>query len=409
MEIQIPYNGKSVKMEFPDGTEILEKTSRKPLSEKLIQKKIMAGLEKYLATLEGKKISVIVNDATRRIPTSRVLKMLLKRIPAERLEILIATGTHGAPTDGEIDQILGDMRGFFEGRIFIHDCYADKSLVELGRTSRGTRIIVSKKLAAAEAVICINSVEPHFFAGFTGGRKSFVPGMAAFKTIVANHSHAKSEHARSLNLENNPVHLDLEEAMATVARMPIFSIQLVLSRQGDIIGLYCGELHESFMRAAEEARQAYRIPIDKYYDIVIAIGEPPLDNNLYQLQKGQEHGAEAVADGGILIVVGACSEGIGSPYFVQLAEDYPTPQSALSERALADDRFGIHKLIKSARRLEKIKIWYVTNLDDNIIRKLYFEPRQSPQAALRDAFEDLGVSAKVAILKDACFVVPVRV
>lgn len=409
MEIQIPYNGKSVKMEFPDDTEILEKTSRKPLPEKLIQKKIIAGLEKYLATFEGKKISVIVNDATRRIPTSKILKILAKQIPSERLEILIATGTHEVPTDGEIDQILGDTRGFFEGRIFIHDCYADKSLVELGRTSRGTRIIVSKKLAAAEAVICINSVEPHFFAGFTGGRKSFVPGMAAFETIVANHSHAKSKHARSLNLENNPVHLDLEEAMATVARMPIFSIQLILSRQGDIIGLYCGELHESFIQATGEARQAYRIPIDRYYEIVIAIGETPLDNNLYQLQKGQEHGAEAVADGGILIVVGSCSEGIGSPYFVQLAEDYPTPQSALSERALADDRFGIHKLIKSARRLEKIKIWYVTNLDDNIIRKLYFEPKQSPQAALRDAFESLGVSAKVAILKDASFVVPVRV
>lgn len=409
MEIQIPYNGNLMKVDFPDDTAILSGIPRKPLPEKSIRKKIITGLEKYLATLEGKKISVIVNDATRRIPTSRILKMLLERIPAESMEILIATGTHRAPTDGEIDYILGDTRGFFEGRIFIHDCYADKSLVELGRTSRGTRIIISKKLAAAEAVICINSVEPHFFAGFTGGRKSFVPGMAAFETIVANHSHAKSEHAKSLNLENNPLHLDLEEAMATVSRMPIFSIQMILSRQGDIIGLHCGELHESFMRAADEARQAYRIPIDRYYDIVIAIGEPPLDNNLYQLQKGQEHGVEAVADGGILIVVGACCEGIGSPYFVQLAEDYPTPQSALSERALADDRFGIHKLIKSAMRLEKIKIWYVTNLDDNIIRKLYFEPKQSPQAALRDAFESFGDSAKVAILKDACFVVPVRV
>ena len=409
MEIQIPYDDKPVKVEFPEDTAIIGETSHIPLSEESINKKIIADLGKYQASFRGKKISVVVNDATRRIPTSRILKMLVKQIPHESLEILIATGTHRAPTDGEIDQILGDMRTFFEGRIFVHDCYDGSSMVELGRTSRGTRIIINKKLATAEAVICINSVEPHFFAGFTGGRKSLVPGMAAFETIVANHSHAKSEYAKSLNLENNPVHLDLEEAAAIVAQMPIFSIQLVLSRERDIIGLHCGGLKESFIRAAGEAGQEYRIPIDKYYDIVFAIGEPPLDNDLYQLQKGQEHGAEAVADGGILIVVGACHEGVGSPYFVKLAEDYPTPQSALSKRALMDDRFGIHKLVKSARRLEKIKIWYVTNLDDNIIRKLYFEPKRSPGVALKDALESFGGSAKVAILKDACFLVPVRV
>jgi nickel-dependent lactate racemase len=163
------------------------------------------------------------------------------------------------------------------------------------------------------------------------------------------------------------------------------------------------------MRAANEARQAYQVPVDKFFDIVFAIGEPPLDNNLYQLQKAQEHGAEATAEGGILIVVGACREGVGSPYFLRLADDYPSPRSALSREALADNRFGIHKLIKSARRLEKIKIWYITNLDDNIIRKLYFEPKRSLQVALRDALETFGGSARVAILKDACFMVPVRV
>lgn len=409
MEIQIPYNGKSIRVEFPDDTEILKGISREPLQEESIREKIRSGMDEFLAKSGGNKISVIVNDATRRIPTSRILKILLDQISPESLEILIATGTHRPPTDAEIDEILGDMRSSFGDRIFIHDCHDDSSMIELGRTSRGTRIIVNKKLAEAEAVICINSVEPHFFAGFTGGRKSLIPGMAAFETIVANHSHAKSEYAKSLNLENNPVHLDLEEAAAALAQTPIFSIQLVLSREGNIIDLYCGGLNESFMQAAEKARQAYSIPIDKYYDIVFAIGEPPLDNNLYQLQKGQEHGAEAVADGGTLVVIGACREGVGSPYFLRLVDDYPAPGSALSRQALADNRFGIHKLMKSARRLEKIKIWYVTNLDDNIIRKLYFEPKQSPQAALGDALEDLGGQAKVAILNDACFMVAVGV
>ena len=106
-------------------------------------------------------------------------------------------------------------------------------------------------------------------------------------------------------------------------------------------------------------------------------------------------------------MLGACNEGAGSPYFIEVADDYPTAESALSEQAMKDERFGIHKLIKTARRLKEIKIWYVTNLDDKLIRKLYFEPKKSPREALRDALVLKGDSASIAILKDACFLVPV--
>jgi nickel-dependent lactate racemase len=157
------------------------------------------------------------------------------------------------------------------------------------------------------------------------------------------------------------------------------------------------------------ARDIYSIPVEKTFDIVFAIGECPLDANLYQLQKAQEHGAEAVSDGGILVVVGACLEGVGSPYFINLADEYPTPESALSDVSLRDDRFGIHKLIKTARRLKKIKIWYVTKLDDNVVRKVYFEPKCSPQEALKEALEYFGGTASIAVLKDACFLVPERI
>jgi len=201
----------------------------------------------------------------------------------------------------------------------------------------------------------------------------------------------------------------LQEAVGFFSEIPLFSIQLILSRTGEIVDIFCGELKESFIDACDRAREVYSVPITRYYDIVLAVGEPPLDANLYQLQKAQEHGARAVADGGILIVVGACREGTGSPYFVQLADDYPTPAEALSPKAEADNRFGIHKLIKTARRLEKIKIWYVTKLDDNVIRKLYFEPRKSSRESLRLALDYVKDPRGIAVLRDACFMVPVRV
>jgi nickel-dependent lactate racemase len=409
MRIQIPYDNAIEEVEFPDGTEVLEAGAFPILSDDELRWKISDGIAKSESSFYGRKVTVVVNDHTRRLPTSRVLNFLLELIPGDRMEILIATGTHRPPTDDEVERILGDTAGVFEGRIFYHDCRDTASLVSLGTTSRGTPVAVNRRLLEAEAVICINSVEPHFFAGFTGGRKSLVPGLASFETTVANHFHARFEKARSLNLDGNPVHLDLQEAAAMVIGMPILSLQLVASRRGDIIDLFSGTLKDSFLEAADRAKKIFSICIDRQYDIVFAVGEPPLDANLYQLQKAQEHGAEAVKRGGILVVLGACNEGTGSPYFVEDADFYPTPESALSEQAMKDERFGIHKLIKTARRLREIKIWYVTNLDDKVVRKLYFEPKQSPREALRDALESKGDSAGIAVLNDACFLVPVAV
>jgi len=405
MEIEIPYDGAVERVEFPDGTTVLQSQYHPPLRAEAITDRIENGLVSRRDKFLNKKVSIIINDATRRVPTSAIINILLKQIPVGSCEILVATGTHRPPSNRELDDMLGNLRERIP--VFIHDCRDSERMIDLGVTSRGTRVAINRKLAEAESVICINSVEPHFFAGFTGGRKSLVPGLAAFDTIVANHSRAKSQQAESLNLEDNPVHLDLEEAADLAEAMPVFSIQSVLSRQGEIVDLYCGDLKSSFRQACEKAREVYSAPIDKKYDLVFAVGEPPLDANLYQLQKAQEHGARAVADGGILVVVGACREGAGSPYFVQLADEYPDPGDALSARAMADNRFGIHKLIKTARRLGKIKIWYVTKVDDNIIRKLYFEPKKSLQEALRTGLDFFDGRCEIGILKDACFMVPV--
>lgn len=409
MEIEIPYNGIVERIEFPDNVDLLEAKSFPVLSSEKVAGRIRDSWKKAKPVFQNKKISIIINDATRRVPSASIIEILLQHIPPERIEILVATGTHRASSENDLRDILAEYRNLFMGRIFVHDCYDTENMISIGKTSRGTLVAVNKKLTKAESVICINSVEPHFFAGFTGGRKSLVPGLASFETVIANHSHAKSELADSMNLEGNPVHLDLAEAAEMVASMPIFSIQLVLSRDGDIVDLYCGDLSDSFHRACVRAREVYSVDIEKKYDIVLAIGEPPLDANLYQLQKGQEHGARAVKDGGILIVAGACPDGVGSPYFVDLAGDYPKPADALSERAFNDNRFGIHKLVKTARRLKKIKIRYVTKLDDNVIRKLYFEPARSLNDALREALNYFGGSCEIAVLKDACFLVPVRV
>ncbi len=407
MKIKIPYDGAMQEMEFPPGAVVLEPRKFPALSDDAVRDRIASGIIKYPHSTRRARTVIVVNDATRRLATSKILSMLSEMTVSASEEILVSTGTHRAPTPEELDMIFRESGHLFRDRIFIHDSRDRAALDFLGVTSRGTPVWVSKKLMAAERIICINSVEPHFFAGFTGGRKSLIPGLAGFDTTVANHSHAKDENARSLNLESNPVHLDLVEAVSFIKNKEIFSIQLVMSRQGEIIDLYCGEMTASFEAACGKALEVYGVPVETRYDIVMAIGEPPLDINLYQLQKAQEHGAEAVKDGGILIVAGACNEGSGSDFFIKLADDYPKPEDALSAKAMADNRFGIHKLIKTARRLKKIKIWYVTKLDDRLISKVYYKPKSSLQIALREAREVAGQGGSIAILRDACFIIPV--
>lgn len=407
MKIKIPYGGASAEVEFPDSAVVLEPKPAPALDDNLIRSGIFSSFDNYREQFSGKRVTIVVNDSTRRLPTAKILEFLLSSIPPSSMEVLVATGTHRAPTDSELDMILGPARKAFDNRIFIHDCRDDNSLTHLGYTSRGTPVEVNRKLTDAECVIAINSVEPHFFAGFTGGRKSLIPGLAGFSTTVLNHSLAKFEDSKSLNLDTNPVNQDLEEAVRLIKEMPVFSIQLVTSLRGDIVGIFCGDMKTAFEKAVKRARDAYTVDIENKYDIVFAVGEAPLDINLYQLQKAQEHGAEAVADGGILVVVGACNEGTGSDYFMKLADDYPAPESALSSKAMSDNRFGIHKLVKTARRLKKIKIWYVTKLDDKLIRKVYYEPKKSLQVALDEALGMLGRSARVAVLRDACFILPV--
>jgi len=397
-----------LEVNFPDNTAVYNFSKFPAIDDKDIFDEIKRGFENFCKSHGSKKITIVVNDATRDIPNWKILSIIFELLGEIDFQILIAAGTHNAPSENELETIFDGNYEQIKDKVFVHACYDGDNLKYLGKTSRETPVYINKIFAGSDAVICINSVEPHFFAGFTGGRKSLIPGLAGFDTVAANHNLAKSPDARSLNIQNNPINEDLQEAVGLINGIPIYSIQLVLSRQRDIVGLYPGDLSASFQNACEKAKEIYSVGIEKSYDIVFAIGQPPLDINLYQLQKAQEHGGEAVTDGGILVVVGACSEGVGSPYFMKLADEYPKPEMALSETALNDKRFGIHKLIRTARQLRRIKIWYVTKLDDNQIRKVYFEPKIALETALNDALKCFGGNANVAIVMDACFLVPTR-
>jgi nickel-dependent lactate racemase len=374
------------------------------LTQNEIALKIVNGLKHLSHLFDKPKILTIVNDSYRRTPTAFILSMVWDYI--SKSDFIVATGSHRLPTDLELSEFFGEHYSEARKRLFIHDCHDNDSVKEIGKTSRETVVYVNRKALEADLIFAINSVEPHFFAGYTGGRKSLIPGLASFETIMANHSMAKDIDSCDLNLQTNKLHLDLEEGVQLLRDKPILSIQCVTDRDGNIIDLFAGDMRMTFYQACESAEKYYTVPVPKKFDIAIASGDPPLDINLYQLQKAQEHGGRIVKDGGVLIVVGACPEGAGSKYFMELAGKYPSAESVL-KYGLNDDSFGIHKLVKTARQLQKFKIFYVTTLDDSEVRKVYFEPFKDLSAALVSATKEIEGDIEVGILEDAGYTVPV--
>ena len=171
----------------------------------------MVKFEEFAAFEES--LLVVVNDATRPTPTARIIQELypvLSKHP--RLTFIVATGAHRAPTEEEYDMMFGKYHGEFKDRIIAHDARKEEDMVYLGTSSSGTEMYINKLVTETDNVLVIGSVEPHYFAGYTGGRKSLLPGLASHKTIEMNHKHALSNRARTLALDGNAVHEDMIDA-----------------------------------------------------------------------------------------------------------------------------------------------------------------------------------------------------
>jgi nickel-dependent lactate racemase len=351
-------------------------------------------------------ILFLVNDGTRPTPTYKVLDIIHEELAGRQVEFLVATGSHKAPTSDDLEQIFGrEGRARWFGHIFHHDARDAEQLKYLGETSRGTPIWVNKKVCEATRLVLINSVEPHYFAGYTGGRKTIFPGVAGFETIQCNHRLALDPAANILSLEGNPVHEDLEEALQALGEKDIYSIQMVLDRQHRIHSAQGGDLHESFMQAVKHADDHYVVEIDAAAPIVVTVAGYPMDYDLYQSQKAMENGAMALEEGGILILVSKCRHGIGDETFFNLLARASTPQAAL--RSIEGKYvLGYHKAARLAHIASRGEMWAVTGIPNEDLEAAFIRPFASVQAAIDAALSRKGPEARVLFLLDGSVTVP---
>ncbi len=378
-----------------DEREIITRAIRDPLNSPPIGD--------FLA--DKRRILFVINDATRPTPTKAVLDILLPMLAGKMSRFLVATGSHPGPTEEEYRVIFGPMAGLLMDRIHVHDSKRS-SCFSLGKTRHGNEIRLNRLLLEADAVIPIGSVEPHYFAGYTGGRKSFMPGVAAHESITTNHKLALLPAAGSTILGGNPVAEELEDAEALLMeRLLVFSVMTVLDSAHRTYAAAAGDLRETFRYLIRKTDEVYVVPVETRADIVVAVAQAPTDATFYQAQKAAEHAKLALKEGGILILVAACRDGIGPPAFFDLLASGESCE-AVVERMSGEYRLGYHKAGKLAEIGLKSRLWMVSLLEQELIRSCHIRPFKTVSDALARALEERGAGAKILFLMDGGHVVP---
>ena len=364
------------------------------------------GYESLAQFLEGgEDIVFIVNDGTRPTPTAKVLDALSKRMDLRKARYIIATGTHRDMTPEEYDFVFGSHYESLKDRIICHDA-KNSECVFLGTSKNGTPMEVNKIAVDADRLVIITSVEPHYFAGFTGGRKSFLPGVASFRTIEENHKLAMNMEAQSLVLEGTPVHEDMMDALSVVKGKEIFSIQMVLDSHQNIYKVASGALNPAFEQAVTWAKDVFCVPIPEKADLVISVAPYPMDVDLYQSQKALDNGKWALKEGGKILMVSKCREGIGHATFLKQLSTSTDPAKIL-ENLRAEYKLGYHKAAKMAEIATWASIWAVTDLpEDVILGSNIITPFPTVADAVAKALDE-NPDAKVIVLMDGSVTIPV--
>jgi nickel-dependent lactate racemase len=410
-KLQIPYGSKLINVDIEgkqldrDGDRSKGKPKKQDVIRHALQNPINTKrLREIVNARKNAEIVIVVDDHTREAPTEKMLDALTEEIEEEHKEkitLLVACGTHAPPAEEELKRILG--KHYAQYHLEIHACDA-KDLVYLGTTSRGTPVLLNRSYVEAGIKILTGDITLHYYAGFGGGRKSILPGISSRETIKKNHALLVDKRAKTTNVENNPVHLDMSEAASFA--LPDFVINTVADASGNLVDAYAGEMNAVFLKGAEVAKELFCLETDDLFDILlVSAGGFPKDRNLYQATKAVENCYRAVVPGGELILVAECREGIGDPYFEDWMNEYATYEAA-EEAIKTNFVLGGHKAFYMRKAMKRIRLSIVSELDKRMLNRWGINAYES----VGEAFEDKNDKVKIGIVKKGLdtLLVPVK-
>ena len=344
--------------------------------------------------LSGKKIAIITSDITRPLPTYRIMPTLLDELYAagakpEDITLVFALGSHRNHTPAEMEKLAGS-RAWQEIRCIDSD---PSDCIHLGTTDAGTPVDITRSVAEADYRICLGNIEFHYFAGYSGGVKAIMPGVSTRDAIQSNHSMMVRPEACAGNLDTNPVRQDIEQA-GKICGVD-FIVNVVLDEHKHILKAVAGDPVKAHREGCRFLDTIYLKELDAPADIVIVSqGGAPKDLNLYQTQKALDNARHAVRQGGVIILIGSCKEGLGEHVFEQWMTQSESP-AAMIQRIGHDFQLGGHKAAAIAMTLEKADIYLVSEMEPDFVRSLFLTPMPDAQSALDAALAKLGANATV--------------
>jgi nickel-dependent lactate racemase len=419
MRVRLAYGRTGLEVDLPESTHIIEPRFVPGLPDEpaALAQALRQPIESLpLARLvqRGQTVAVVHTDITRATPNDRILPVLLAELESagvrrEDITLINGLGTHRQQTESELRAMLGDQ--VVDNYCCLqHDCYDDSLLVSLGTTSRGHPIRVNRRYLHADVRILTGFIEPHFFAGFSGGPKAVLPSLAGSESVFSNHGEPMIAHPNATwgVTQGNPIWEEMREV--ALRTNPTFSLMVTLNAQRQIAGVFAGDMLAAHRVGCEFVKRSAMAGVDVPYEVVVTTNSGyPLDQNLYQSVKGISAAAEIVRAGGSIVLAAECSDGLPDHggYAKFLAEAGSPPRVL---EMLAHPGFQMHDQwqaqIQAKIQLRASVYVYSGGLTDDQIVRALFTPCRSIEDTVAGLLAGYGPQARICALPEGPQTIP---
>ncbi|NWQ43670.1 nickel-dependent lactate racemase [Bacillus sp. EB106-08-02-XG196] len=408
METTLLYGKTGLTLQLPNDAFIVEpnhlpglENDMEALKEALRNPIGTASLKEMVKATD--KVAIVISDITRPTPNHKMVPVLIEElghVPFENFVIINGTGTHRDQTREEFVQMLGDWV-VDNIRIINNQCHDKETLSNVGKSKFGCDVYLNKEYVEADFRIVTGFIEPHFFAGFSGGPKGIMPGIAGIETIMTFHNARMIGDARSTwgNMDDNPV----QEMTREINRMckPNFMFNVTLNREKEITSVFAGELYEAHDKGCEFVKEHAMIKCEDRFDVVITSNSGyPLDQNLYQAVKGMSAAHKIVKEGGTIIVASECSDGLPSHgNYSKIFELADSPQALLD--LINDSNFKMFdqwQVQKQAVTQVWADIYVYSKLTDEQVLSTMLKPTHNIEQTLEELKQTYGENMSIAVL-----------
>ncbi len=419
--IKLPYGREFLDVNIPDErlNAVLVSDMHHYKAEKSQIELVKEALENPIGTpklsvmAQGKnKVVIIASDHTRPVPSKVIMPLMLAEIrkgnPNADITILISTGCHRETTKEELEAKFGPEIMANE-KIHVHDCDDDSMLVNLGKLPSGGDLIINKMAVEADLLCSEGFIEPHFFAGYSGGRKSVLPGIASRVTVVYNHNAGfiASDNSRTGIIDGNPIHRDMLYA-ARIARLD-FICNVVINSDKEAIYAVAGDCDLAHKQGIDFLNSQCKVKAVPSDIVISTNGGYPLDQNIYQAVKGMTAAEATINKGGVIIMIAKSNDGHGAEEFYKTFLNEKDVVKMIKEFLKRPSEETIPDQWQSqifARILKDVKVVYVSDAEDSIVSDLHMIPAHDLEEAIEKADEILGnKNSKITVIPDGVSVI----